>query len=83
MSRAVTCFKLEASVRVKPMMMELPYAQQSGIEVLDTDTWNTLHTRQLEDIKSKGNQEDKRKVLKGVAVTMMAGMLITACLPSW
>lgn len=42
MSRAVTYFKLEASVRVKPMMMELPYAQQSGIEVLDTDTWNTF-----------------------------------------
>lgn len=42
MDKAVTYFRIEASIRVRPMMMKLPYAQQSGIEVLDTDTWNTF-----------------------------------------
>jgi hypothetical protein len=36
-------FSLEVTVRIKPMMMKLPYAQQSGIEVSDTETWNTFN----------------------------------------
>jgi hypothetical protein len=43
LSKAKTFFNLEATVRVKPMMMKLPYAQQSGIEVSDTETWNTFN----------------------------------------
>jgi hypothetical protein len=43
LSNAKTFFSLEATVRVKPMMMKLPYAQQSGIEVSDTETWNTFN----------------------------------------
>ena len=42
MSKAQTYFQLHADIRVKPLMMKLPYAQMSGIEVLDTATWNTF-----------------------------------------
>ena len=42
LSKSLTYYTIETKVRVKPMMMTLPYAQQSGVTVTDTDTWNTF-----------------------------------------
>lgn len=42
LSNANTFFTIDTTVRVKPMMMTLPYATQSGVSVTDTDTWNTF-----------------------------------------
>lgn len=44
MGRALTYFNIQADVRVKPLMLTLPYAQQSGADALDTDSWNTFTT---------------------------------------
>jgi len=42
MQNAITCYTLDAKVRVKPLMMALPIAQNSGVNLLDTDMWNTF-----------------------------------------
>lgn len=42
MENAKTYFTLESTVKVNPLMVKLPFAQQNGTDVLDTTTWNTF-----------------------------------------
>ena len=41
---AHTYFRLDANIRVKPLMLELPYAKMCGIEAPEDGAWNTLHS---------------------------------------
>ncbi len=44
LEKAITYFSIEADVRIKPLMMELPYAKMCGIEVPEDAAWNMLHS---------------------------------------
>lgn len=41
---AHTYFSIDADVRIKPLMMKLPYAKMCGIEVPEDAAWNALHS---------------------------------------
>ena len=46
MSKAITYFNIDATVRVKPLMLTLPYAKNYGSDtVLNTDAWNTIRQK--------------------------------------
>ncbi|MCR5342267.1 MAG: DUF5702 domain-containing protein [Butyrivibrio sp.] len=49
MSKALTYYTIDTSVRVKPMMVALPYCSDYGFKsLLETDTWNTFTYKTVE-----------------------------------
>ncbi len=49
MSKALTYYTIDTSVRVKPMMVALPYGKPYGTDsLLDTDVWNTFTYKTVE-----------------------------------
>ncbi len=44
LANAHTYFRIDANIRVKPLMLELPYAKMCGIEAPEDGAWNTLHS---------------------------------------
>ncbi|WP_026666180.1 DUF5702 domain-containing protein [Butyrivibrio sp. FC2001] len=49
MAKALTYYTIDTSVRVKPMMVALPYGSEYGVHsLLDTDSWNTLEYKAVQ-----------------------------------
>ena len=47
LSNAVTYYALNADVRVRPMMLALPWSQSEVGNVLDGSTWNSFHIEEI------------------------------------
>lgn len=47
MVKSLTYFNITADVRVKPLMLALPYSQQMGADALDMNSWNTFTTEAM------------------------------------